>query len=82
MAFLKINPRYERLLEERQLATAVDFLEMPYVIICGHPDRNVSRVTLGTGSDTVRAFLKKEHRVRWRDRLANACTGFGFFSIR
>src|SRR6185437_2145150 len=28
----------------------------------------------------VSAFLKREHRTRWRDRLANAWAGFGFVS--
>src|SRR6266852_2949868 len=80
MAFLQINPRYQHLLRQQGLAAPAAFLEMPSVIICGHPDRNVARVTLGTGSDAVAAFLKREHQVAWKDRLLNALAGFGFIS--
>jgi tRNA A-37 threonylcarbamoyl transferase component Bud32 len=80
MAFLKINPRYRQLLKQQGLADPGDFLNLPSAIICGHPDRHVARVTLGTGPDTVSAYLKREHRVPWRDRLLNAAAGFGFVS--
>ena len=80
MAFLKINPRYRQLLEQQGLVAPADFLNMPSVIICGHPDRHVARVTLGTGPGAVPAYLKREHRVPWKDRLLNAIAGFGFVS--
>jgi tRNA A-37 threonylcarbamoyl transferase component Bud32 len=80
MAYLDVNPAYTSLLHQQGLHGPEDFLRLPGIIICGHPDRNVSRVTLGTGGDGVRAFLKKEHRVPWRDRLANAWVGFGWRS--
>jgi tRNA A-37 threonylcarbamoyl transferase component Bud32 len=80
MAFLKINPRYEHLLEQEGLVAPGDFLNLPSVIICGHPDRHVARVTLGTGSEAVSAYLKREHRVPWKVRLLNAVAGFGFVS--
>lgn len=77
---LKLNPRYQRFLEQQGLTAPADFLELPSVIICGHPDRNVARVTLGAGSNALRGFLKREHRIRWKDRLLNALAGFGFTS--
>ena len=80
MAYIDLNPDYTDFLQRHGLRGPDDFLRLPGVIICGHPDRNVSRVTLGTGVDSVRAFLKKEHRVRWRDRFLNARAGFGFRS--
>jgi tRNA A-37 threonylcarbamoyl transferase component Bud32 len=80
MAYLHVNPDYTRFLKQHGLHGPEDFLRMPGVIICGHPDRNVSRVALGTGADAMSAFLKKEHCVRWRDRLANAWAGFGLRS--
>ena len=55
-------------------------MSLPSIIICGHPDRHVARVTLGTGPESVPAYLKREHRVPWRDRLFNAVAGFGFVS--
>ena len=48
MAFLNINPRYQALVEQLGLTAPEHFLEMPSVIIGGHSDRNVARVTLGT----------------------------------
>jgi tRNA A-37 threonylcarbamoyl transferase component Bud32 len=77
MAFLDINPRYRPLLERLRLTRFEQFLSWPAVIVSGHPERNVARLTLGTGPEAVGAFLKREHRVRWRDRLANAWAGFG-----
>jgi tRNA A-37 threonylcarbamoyl transferase component Bud32 len=80
MAFVEIEPKYRELLE-RQGSTGPDELQgLPGVVICGHPDRHVAQVTLGSGPDAVAAFLKREHRVPWRDRLANALAGFGFVS--
>jgi tRNA A-37 threonylcarbamoyl transferase component Bud32 len=81
--FLEINPRYRPILEQHELATAAQLdklLDAPALIVSGHPDRNVSRLTLGTGASAIPAFLKREHRVPWRDRLANALAGFGFVS--
>ena len=77
MASMEINPRYRTLLEDLDLRTAEDFLALPAVIQCGHPDRNVGLVTLGSGDSAVPAFLKREHRIRWKDRLQSALAGFG-----
>jgi tRNA A-37 threonylcarbamoyl transferase component Bud32 len=76
MALLEVNPRYRDLLAQLGLEAPADFLALPGVVYCGHPDRHVARVDL---CDTP-AFLKREHRVRWKDRLANAWAGFGFVS--
>jgi tRNA A-37 threonylcarbamoyl transferase component Bud32 len=80
MAFVEINPEYQDFLRRHGLVSADDFLRLPAVVIAGHPDRHVAQVTLGQGADAVPAFLKREHRVPWKDRLANACAGFGFAS--
>jgi hypothetical protein len=80
MAFVEIHPRYRDLLARHGLVTAGDFLALPGVVCCGHPDRHVARVMLGKGDDAVPAFLKREHRIPWRDRLANAWAGVGFVS--
>jgi tRNA A-37 threonylcarbamoyl transferase component Bud32 len=76
MAFLEINPGYRALLQQQGLVRVPDFLNLPGVIVSGHPDRHVARVELGT----VSAFLKREHRVRWKDRLLNKVAGFGLVS--
>jgi tRNA A-37 threonylcarbamoyl transferase component Bud32 len=54
-----------------------ELLELPGVVVSGHVGRNVSRVTVGDET----AYLKREHRVRWRDRLRSLLDGFGFVSV-
>ncbi len=80
MAFVEINPRYRDVMARLGILGPAHFLDLPGVIVSGHPDRHVVRVTLGDGPGAVRAFLKREHRVPWLDRLANARDGFGFVS--
>lgn len=80
MAVLEINSRYRDLLEQVGLTSLAQVLALPAVIVSGHPDRNVARVRIGDGLTVVPAFLKREHRVRRRDRLASAWAGFGFVS--
>ena len=77
MARLFINPRYREILLRQGLEKAEDFLRLSGVIYCGHPDRHVAQLTL---SESLSVFLKKEHQVRWRDRLASFLAGFGFVS--
>jgi tRNA A-37 threonylcarbamoyl transferase component Bud32 len=76
---LRVNPDYREFLEQRGLCTPADFLALTGVIVSGHPDRHVLRVTLG-GDDTVTCFLKRQHRVPLLGRLANLWAGFGFVS--
>jgi tRNA A-37 threonylcarbamoyl transferase component Bud32 len=78
MRFVQINPRYRDQLGAMGLHAPEHFLALSAVIVSGHPDRNVARVTLGNGPSALAAFLKREHRVRWRDRLASFVMGFGF----
>jgi tRNA A-37 threonylcarbamoyl transferase component Bud32 len=80
MAFVETNPRYRTLLEQAGLTAPEHFLALPAVIVSGHPDRHVARVTVGTGPSAVAGFLKREHRIPWRDRFTNAWAGFGFVS--
>ncbi len=76
MAILEINPTYAALLSQLQLARVEQFLALPGVVVSGHPDRHVVHVALGN----LTAFLKREHRVPLRERLASACAGYGFRS--
>ena len=64
---LLVNPAQADVLRAAGIRTAEDVLALPEEIVSGHPDRQVSRVRLG---DVV-AYLKKEHRVPWRERLRN-----------
>jgi len=54
-----------------------DFLDMPGVVVSGHIGRNVSRVLFGNEV----AYLKREHRVRLRDRFRSLLAGFGRASL-
>lgn len=80
MTRLFINPRYRERLQRHGLHAADDFLRLSGIIICGHPDRNVSQIRLDDSDGGLSLYLKKEHRVRLRDRFANLCAGFGFVS--
>lgn len=77
MGHLDINPRHRKFLTGLGLNRFEDFVGLAAVVISGHPNRNVSRVTLGTGSQAQAAFLKCEHRVPWRDRMTSLAAGFG-----
>jgi hypothetical protein len=80
MAFLEINPFYEALCRRLGLTTVEAFLRLPGVVVTGHPDRHVARVTLDEGPGAIHGFLKRQHRVRFKERLGNALQGFGFVS--
>lgn len=76
-AFVQVAAPYQYLLEQEGLSEPEHFLDLPGVIVCGHPNRHVARVVLSSG---LTAFLKREHSVPWRDRLVNAWDGFGLVS--
>jgi tRNA A-37 threonylcarbamoyl transferase component Bud32 len=80
MAFVEIHSRCRPPMARLGLAKAEDFLALSGVVCSGHLDRHVARVRLGSDPDAIPALLKREHRIRWRDRLANALAGFGFVS--
>ncbi len=81
--FVEISPRYRSFFRQLGVTEAAHFLglsgETPH-IVSGHPDRNVARITFSMGREQWSAFLKREHRVRWRTRLSNALAGFGLLS--
>jgi tRNA A-37 threonylcarbamoyl transferase component Bud32 len=54
-----------------------ELMDLPGVVVSGHVGRNVSRVVLGDET----AYMKREHRVRWRDRLRSFLDGFGPVSV-
>jgi tRNA A-37 threonylcarbamoyl transferase component Bud32 len=77
VSFVTINPRYRDLLARHGLTDADRLAALPGLIVSGHPGRNVARVAVGD----VTAYLKREHHVRWRDRLLSAVAGFGLASL-
>lgn len=74
---LWVRPDKGDWLESLSLRTATDFLALPGVVVSGHVRRNVSRVDLGGTT----AYLKREHRVRLRDRFRSWRDGFGWASV-
>jgi hypothetical protein len=74
---LWVRPDRGEWLASLGFTTARDFLALPGVVVSGHVGRNVSRVQLGN----VTAYLKREHRIRWRDRFRSWIDGFGWSSI-
>ncbi|HEY1380868.1 MAG TPA: lipopolysaccharide kinase InaA family protein [Gemmataceae bacterium] len=75
-----VRARYRRRFARWGLVTAGDFLGLPGEVVSGHADRHAVHVFLGRGRKRLAAFLKREHRVRWRDRLAAAWAGYGWAS--
>ncbi len=59
-------------------ATAAGLLDLPGVVVSGHPDRHVVRVEL-PGWDRA-LYLKRQHRVTWKERLRQWRGGFGWRS--
>lgn len=76
MSLIEVHPEYSETLARLGLATATDFLRMEGTILGGHPDRHVLQASLSLGN----CFLKKEHRVSWRDRFAHWWRGAGAIS--
>lgn len=71
-----IHPKYREHFASLGFTQASDFLSLTGTVISGHPDRQVSKVSIGN----VDALLKVEHRVPWKQRWENAWQGFGFVS--
>jgi tRNA A-37 threonylcarbamoyl transferase component Bud32 len=72
-----LRPDRRTWLECHGLGSARDFLALPGVVVSGHVGRNVSRVRIGPTT----AYLKREHRVRIRDRFRSWQDGFGWSSM-
>jgi tRNA A-37 threonylcarbamoyl transferase component Bud32 len=74
---LQVNPVHAAILHRAGLRLPADFLGLAGDIIGGHPDRYVSRVQIRAGKTIVDAFLKREHRAIYKERLVNWWLGFG-----
>jgi tRNA A-37 threonylcarbamoyl transferase component Bud32 len=77
VAWCVLRPEERDWLESLGLTCANDFLRLPGVVVSGHVGRNVSRVRIGGRT----AYLKREHRVRLRDRFRAWRDGFGWVSM-
>jgi hypothetical protein len=59
-------------------ASADDLLELPGEVVSGHPDRHVVRVELPGWERAL--YLKRQHRVTWKERFRQWRAGFGWRS--
>jgi tRNA A-37 threonylcarbamoyl transferase component Bud32 len=76
MCLLEVHADERDALAQVGLTSAADFLQLEGVIQGGHPGRHVLRLNVGG----VPCYLKKEHRVAWRDRLGHWWRGHGYVS--
>lgn len=77
MGFLEIHPKYRAVLRQAGLRTASDFLAAAGTDVNIRPERRVQRLDLGGG---LVAYLKKETRIWFRERLGSWWSGFGWTS--
>ncbi|HJZ57733.1 MAG TPA: lipopolysaccharide kinase InaA family protein [Gemmataceae bacterium] len=75
---LIVHPQCGKRLAEMGLDRAEAILDLPGEIVSGHPDRHVIRIALPGWECGL--FLKREHRVGWRERLRQWLAGFGWTS--
>jgi hypothetical protein len=75
---VEVNPRFAARLAALGLTTAEVLLDLPGEVVCGHPDRHVVRVEMPESPSAL--YLKRQHRVGWRERLRQWRAGFGWAS--
>lgn len=75
VGWVEVHPNYADRLAG---ATAAELLELPGEVVSGHADRHVLRVELA-GWDRA-LYLKRQHRVTWRERSRQWRAGFGWVS--
>jgi len=73
----EVHPKFRESFAAARLMTAEALLALPGEIVSGHPDRHVVRVELPGGSI---GYMKRQHRVTWRERLKQKIAGFGWSS--
>jgi heptose I phosphotransferase len=76
-AFVAYHPAWRAFLRRQRLTEPEHFLDLPALLVSGHPGRNVARVVLGHGPDAVPAYLKRERCLPRGGRLLELLAGFG-----
>jgi Lipopolysaccharide kinase (Kdo/WaaP) family len=77
---VEVHPAVAASITRVGLVSASDFLELPGEVVSGHPDRHVMQVVLDAGGEELPCYLKRQHRVRWKERWNNWLAGAGFVS--
>src|SRR5437868_1628787 len=78
---LAVSAAFVRRFRRWGLTDPTTVFDLPGEVVSGHADRHVVRVRLGQGPRRLAAYLKREHRVRLRDRLSALWHGFGAVSL-
>lgn len=73
-----LQPRFQERLAGLGWTTADRLLGLPGEVVSGHPDRHVVRVDHPGWGGVL--YLKRQHRVGWRQRLQQWLAGFGWGS--
>jgi len=77
MSFLLLKQEFTELLHREGLREFADFFRVASrAVVSGHHARNCVRIDIGS----VRAFLKREHFIPWKDYVQSSWAGFGFVS--
>src|SRR6187399_2285 len=71
----EVHPNFREAFAAARLLTAEALLALPGEVVSGHPERHVMRVELPGGRI---GYLKRQHRVSWRERLKQKFAGFGW----
>ncbi len=74
------HPRYRAWLQKCGLNSAADVRALRGEVVCGHADRHVVKVELGSGISFRATYLKREHVVGRRAKFRNWLAGFGWIS--
>ncbi len=78
--FVELAAAYRPFLRGLGLTEAGQFLSLEGSVVSGHADRDVTRLTLGTGPGAVTVYLKRERHVSRAVRLRSLFAGFGLAS--
>jgi len=78
--WVEVHPAVAASLTRLSSFSAQDFLELPGEIVSGHPDRHVMEVVVSADGEELTCYLKRQHRVRWKERWNNWLAGAGFVS--
>ncbi len=79
-AFLAIATLWRAYLRRQGFTETRHFFGLAASVVSGHPGRDVARTVLSDGDLSINAFLKREYRVSWKERMACWAAGFGFRS--
>ena len=76
--WVEVNPAFIDSFEALGFDSPDQFLDLQGEVVSGHPDRHVVRVNLPGFSQAF--YLKRQHTVKWREKIRNWLAGFGWMS--